>query len=300
MAVEAAVPLVRGHAELPKEVILPPWVQEPYRLWSLLDIMQIVDPEFLDHLLRFHNLGGLVNGVQKTLNKLGRPDLRITGEKPFLTLEEAEDTAEWFAEYGLPRSGDILREWVKGHPKLPFETVMPELQRSIERELRASLFLYLPENKRRYFEGRHLFGETVTTAFPSAALDIEDAGKCFALGRFTACVFHLMRAMEVVLRVLAKTLNEPSIDPRNNPSWDSILKKCYKEQGKDRRDRAQEWAADPDFFSAVTTTLMGVKDAWRNPTMHVEINYDEERALDIINAVRCFMRHVSRKLSESP
>jgi hypothetical protein len=129
-------------------------------------------------------------------------------------------------------------------------------------------------------------------------MDIEEAGKCLACNRSTAAVFHLMRVMEVALRVLAKTLNDQRLDPKRNPSWDSILKKCREELEKDRRNRAPEWVTDEVFFSSVATTLMGVKDAWRNPTMHVEINYDEERALDVWNHVRAFMRHLATKLSE--
>ena len=43
---------------------------------------------------------------------------------------------------------------------------------------------------------------------------------------------------------------------------------------------------------------MAVKDAWRNPTMHVEITYTEEMALDVFRHVQAFMRHLATKLSE--
>jgi hypothetical protein len=104
--------------------------------------------------------------------------------------------------------------------------------------------------------------------------------------------------MEAALRVLAKTLNDPRLDPKRNPSWDSILKKCREELEKDRLKRAPEWAADDAYFSGAAARLLAVKDAWRNPTMHVETNYDEESALDVWNHVRAFMRHLATKLKE--
>ena len=32
--------------------------------------------------------------------------------------------------------------------------------------------------------------------------------------------------------------------------------------------------------------------------MHVEINYDDEKAFDVWNAVRAFIRHLAAKLTE--
>lgn len=133
--------------------------------------------------------------------------------------------------------------------------------------------------------------------FQSAQRDSEEAGKCLAFDRGTACVFHLMRVMEVGLRALAASLNDPRLDPKRNPSWDSILKKCDEELAKPLKDRAPEWRQDDAFFSIAAAQLHAVKDAWRNPTMHVERHYDPEEAEDVWNAVRAFMRHLAKRLS---
>jgi hypothetical protein len=127
--------------------------------------------------------------------------------------------------------------------------------------------------------------------------DIEEAGKCLALNRNTACVFHLMRVMEVGLRALGASLHDPRIDPKRNPTWDAILKKGDEELLKPLAQRAAEWQTDEAFFSTAHASLRAVKDAWRNPTMHVERIYDDEAALEVWNAVRGFMRHLASKLS---
>jgi hypothetical protein len=103
--------------------------------------------------------------------------------------------------------------------------------------------------------------------------------------------------MEVGLRALAASLNDPRLDPKRNPSWDAILKKCDEELEKSIKDRSPEWRQEDAFYSTATANLRSVKDAWRNPTMHVEQNYDPEIAMDIWNAVRGFMRHLAKKLS---
>lgn len=172
------------------------------------------------------------------------------------------------------------------------------LKKRVDDELKGRQFLALEPSKSRYYGQRHQFGRAVSDSFPSANRDIEESGNCFALDRRTACVFHLMRVMEVGLRVTADTLKDTRINPKTNPSWDSILKKFRQELEKPLSMREDEWKTDDVFFSGVAATLMAVKDAWRNPTVHVESDYDEEQALDILNAVAAFMRHLAKKLHE--
>lgn len=132
--------------------------------------------------------------------------------------------------------------------------------------------------------------------FKEAHRDAEEAGKCLAFGRNTAGVFHLMRVMEVGLRELGGSLNDASLDPKTNPTWEKILGRCDKELAKPYKERSPEWAADGSFFSSATADLRAVKDAWRNPTLHVERFYDGEEARDVWNAARAFMRHLALKL----
>lgn len=107
-----------------------------------------------------------------------------------------------------------------------------------------------------------------------------------------------MRIIEVGVRALGKAL-DPLFDPTKNRTWEAILGRCDKELQKPYKERSETWKADDVFYSEATANLRSVKDAWRNPTMHVEHIYDEEKALDVFNSVRAFMRHLATKLSES-
>ena len=42
--------------------------------------------------------------------------------------------------------------------------------------------------------------------------------------------------------------------------------------------------------------LVAVKNAWRNPTMHIEKRYDQDEATLILKSVEAFMRRMSTKL----
>lgn len=177
-------------------------------------------------------------------------------------------------------------------------SLINELRGRFKDELSAMfLFSLTPSEADRYSNPLKGWSE-VADKFPSSNVDIEEAAKCLSLNRSTAGVFHLMRVMEIGLRVLGAALKNPDLDPKTNPTWERILRKCDAELQKPRHERSPEWAADDLFFAEATANLRAVKDAWRNPTMHVEIVYDGERALDVWNSVRAFMRHLATKLTE--
>jgi hypothetical protein len=142
-----------------------------------------------------------------------------------------------------------------------------------------------------YADAESLFGTEVTTAFPTVRSDVSEAGKCRALGLWTACVMHLMRTLEVGLQGLARhygvihaenwnmTLNELEAKLR------AIKKKI---DGAD----AERWAAEAG------THLRFLKNAHRNHAMHPLKIYDEEYAVEIFDGTRSFMRHLASRLAE--
>jgi hypothetical protein len=80
---------------------------------------------------------------------------------------------------------------------------------TITAELSSMIFLRIANEHVNLYREKQLFGAKVAEVFPAAISDIEEAGKCLALGRATAGVFHLMRIMELGLKVLARPLGIP-------------------------------------------------------------------------------------------
>jgi HEPN domain-containing protein len=114
--------------------------------------------------------------------------------------------------------------------------------------------------------------------------DIEEAAKALALQRPTACVFHLMRAMEIAVKRLGKRVGVQNVDKE----WGKILSDIGKgieampfktEAEKRKRNR----------WSEVHTHLYHVKQAWRNDTMHPKQTYTREQAHEVFQACRVFM-----------
>ena len=137
-----------------------------------------------------------------------------------------------------------------------------------------------------------LFGDEVFNAFPNASDDIAEAGACLAFSRGTACVMHLMRAAEVSLAALAKALGV-----KRQNDWGSYLREIGKELQK-RAITSGARSPDEQFYAEAAAGFEHLKRAWRNPTMHVDRTYSPERATEIFDAVRSFMRHLATRLSE--
>lgn len=172
---------------------------------------------------------------------------------------------------------------------------LDELHSRIVDELEGRLFFQVSPDKAKFYNNpREEFGEEAINKFPSIIFDVEEAGKCYALGRNTATVFHLMKIMEICLRVLGKALGVPD----NLPTWDAILGKCDEEMAKRREKRTSEWLANEAQFSEACVHLRSVKFAWRNKVMHIEKSYSDEQAKDIFSAVSGFTAYLATFLVE--
>lgn len=160
------------------------------------------------------------------------------------------------------------------------------------------------DGKSFYFISSHVelmsdpfpFGESVNDSFPSAQYDIREAGQCLALKRSTACVFHLMRILEIGLSALVS-----AIDLRmEKKTWNTILNRFEAEiRSRDNKADRKKWKInDEKFLAEAATYIRMVKNAWRNHAIHGKDVYTDEQAEEIYRSVKSFMRHLSGRLSE--
>ena len=173
-------------------------------------------------------------------------------------------------------------------------SLVQELGRRIDDELRHCSCAFVPARRIQFCQEQASWTEAVS-CFRSIRMDLEEARMCFLFGRFTACLFHIQRVLESGLRTLAKALN---IETEANRSWDSILKKIDEEIRKPHHQQAPDLRTKAVFYSEAAAMFRAIKTAWRNPTMHVENFYDEEKAWDIVTAVRAFLTHLAAGLQE--
>lgn len=170
-------------------------------------------------------------------------------------------------------------------PITELDSLLHDLHLRISDELDSRVFLYLPINKASLLkEAPEYFGETIVSAFPDSAEDLSEAVKCFALDRFTACVFHLMRAMERSLYVLGERGDVTIVDRNGDElTWQKIVANL------NARTATLPAGPEKDRWHAAGALLHNVGKTWRNRTMHPKQTYTEQEAENILLAVRSFM-----------
>ncbi len=161
-------------------------------------------------------------------------------------------------------------------------------------DAQAILFLRLEPARVPFYLGDDTasapFGEAVRAAFPSAADDAREASNCYALERWPACVFHLMRVLEFGLGVLAKRFNVST----ERSTWHQVIEAIEKRIREiDPKSAGADWKQQQKDFSDAATQFMFFKDAWRNHIMHVRDQYDEGRAMSIWQHTNEFMNKLA-------
>jgi hypothetical protein len=167
-------------------------------------------------------------------------------------------------------------------------------------ELKERLFLFIPLHRASFHENSSIISEKAKMAFPSVVTDMRDAGNSYAVGLYNACVYHLMRAVEIGLQKLASSLNvtfpNHPIDLANMK--DIILgmeKKIREYQNQPKTPQREE---ELTFYSRAAIQCDHFKDAHRNHVAHARSDHNEAKALSIMRSVQEFYHAISEKLKE--
>lgn len=160
-------------------------------------------------------------------------------------------------------------------------------------ELSLRKFIQIEPNEAEYYEPLlPLFGEIVAKEFPSVSYDITEAGKCYAMGRNTASVFHLMRVIEGGIHRLAQHLGVTL----GHSGWNGHLDKLKRSldtlptgtlEERENRKRIERAHAH----------LNAIRLAWRNDTMHPVETYTGEEAGNLIQHTKLFMQSLGTIIS---
>jgi hypothetical protein len=224
-------------------------------------------------------------------------DLSEALELP-VCMAQATRVLELLARVDLSKPG--LAAFDKGATML-LSTALGAISSNIRDELGARLCVTILPSKSEYLKPKEpLFGSEVQAKFSSVTYEIEEAAKCLAFERSTACVFHLMRVLEVGIKSAARCLNiaDPVKDAERN--WGAMLRALKSEMERRNKANPKLWksTADKEFFEEIYASIDAVRNVWRNATMHIENKYTEEEAEHILSAVRGFMRKLASRVDE--
>jgi hypothetical protein len=173
--------------------------------------------------------------------------------------------------------------------------------RVLGRELEDRVFLYVsPEDVELYNEPLEVFSK-VLIAFGSAKGDVIEACRCYALNRYTACVFHCMGILQYGLFALANDIKAELTVPLQMAEWCKVINSI---EGKIKDLRNERKSPEKDdklaFYSECGVQFRYFKDAWRNHVAHLREEYDKDQAHSVLIHTREFMEHLSKRVGEVP
>ncbi len=267
-----------------------------YRLVTLLDLLEFKAEAYW-------RLSGIVGQLIVRL-ETGIPPAKQIGNMLGELREEVEKLGVRSAVAQIDRINDVFTggKWdsVQELANL-LRPLVVDLHLRTADELGDRFFLVMPPEAAQFYNQEEpLFGKDVDLKFPAASFDISEAGKCHALNRDTACVFHLMRTVEVGIDGVRKCLGIPDPVKQAERNWGAILRKLGHEFDRRKTTEVPMWAhpKDADFFAEVYVSLDAIRNVWRNATMHVEKKYTSQVARHIHQAVQGFMRKLASRLDE--
>jgi hypothetical protein len=272
------------------------------RLWSLWDMLNTHGFKIAKAVIMLSEAKwmwialdqkALLGDPQTTSVPLSREGIEAATQVAIALIREACSLSKLDgAEPEIKRLEDLIWPPLQGMPKVGGASIATAITRFLSRlqdEFSARYYFCLDQNNARFYEKHDLFGEAVARKFKDAADDIKQAGNCLALEQPTACVFHLMRAMEVAVRQLSKRL-KIKVTPQT--TWRVMTNnmdpkiRAMPDVTQHQKNRKNEW-------EAARANLHAVGSVWRNNTMHPATSYTQTQALDVFNAVRVFMSNLA-------
>ena len=184
------------------------------------------------------------------------------------------------------------------NPKYDAKTVaavtsknLGELKARLVDELDDRAIYYVPPAQAQLVADAALsFGQRVVDSFPDMTTDLGEAAACLGLARNTACVFHLMRAVESAVSVIGQKLGVAIVDGNNvGLNWGLIIANL------NRQIVTMAQGPEKDKWSEISAQLFHVKNCWRNKTMHPKQTYSDREATEIFSAVKSFLRSLAQE-----
>jgi len=192
--------------------------------------------------------------------------------------------------FQFPAIGDTIQQYI--NQAIDGHQIRPGSIQAISRLIRSSFqnryFVSVDMNEWRDLVGDKSQLEEIYAMHPEARLDIEEALTCLLLRRYTACVFHLMRALELVLREVGRKLEITVIDKNNKfLPWGIILGNIG--GALDKMNAKKPKPKNLNVWREAHSYLVSVNVAFRTQTVHPELNYGKVEAFSAVRNTIVFV-----------
>jgi hypothetical protein len=269
---------------------------------SLLDMLEFAAADFVE---LSHKLGLILGEVNKPtassgeipLDKLGdvlthccRLGLNVTREHVVCFMEEMARTSP-------PGSVHITGEEIRiKNPQANYLRAVyyaEVIYSTMRAELESRQFRALPAEKLVYCDIAWLTDSPMFQKFPDTVDEFQSAGRCFAYGENTACIFHLMRVTDFYLKKVADSLGVTY----SAHTWHEIGNTIQKAMEQKYATKTNDWKRQEPFYAEILTDIQAISRGHRNPALHeLQKKYDEREAQYMLAVIEGFAQHVARHL----
>ena len=253
----------------------------------------------------FYQLGGLLGHIREWLRQEPQPLANLQGDAkdvmataivsaPLDSLVERLDAINLdFSVKAVSRLKELLDKDSVKKTVVELAQAVEDIDRRIRDELEARYLLFVAEDKARHYNAFQDGWVDAISRFNGITTDVEEAEKCFALGRYSACVFHLMRVAEIGVQEMGRRLKLPAW--KIQEPWGKIIKAIHDavltmpHKTTAQKSKQQKW-------SLLADALFQVNLAWRIPTEHPRVPgevYTEEQADEALASVKALLRHLA-------
>jgi hypothetical protein len=265
---------------------------ESGQIVSLWDIMQALNAQQLISIIK--QLGEMVGTLVATRTMAPSSMTRPINVGTELALEEFGELLRSCDLELSATTADRLVALIKNEPQASFGELEPDVLDLLKRlhdELDGRHFFVIsPECEHFYDVSGTFLGEMVINKFQPLTEDAIEAGNCFALARYNACVFHLMRIMEFTVQKLGRKFKIANLHKK---AWGQILGELkHKIDGMSQDN--QQRLMKKDRMKNTFALLDAVCRSTRNRTVHARLTeanrtYKQDEAMDLMQRVRSFV-----------
>jgi hypothetical protein len=265
------------------------FVEKPIRpsgLWSPWDMVDLYGYRIVEAIEQVQKLKVMIGFAM--VDQPDAPAPKYGGDPPnftTLTLNIVHSLAEELQlESTNLQINTLMRQCFLRLPASGFLEALDQLLIRINEDLRKRKFAFVEPGWDAYYGQSDPFG-LGRSKLKDCLPNIKQAGNCLAVAEGTACVFHLMRAMEMAVRKLGSrlkiTINAQTTWRVLTGAMDGKIKSMPDTNAADKRKK--------DNWAEARANLHHVGSVWRNNTMHPATSYTPSQARDVYNAVRVFM-----------
>jgi hypothetical protein len=291
-------------------VCLAPWIENPYRLVTWLEMLIFSARAFvwcgrrLAEIRDDCHMGAATVLNQNVVIAMAQDIDDKARDKVLASIASIE---EQFRSIGLAITADTVKELendIKSGTRQSFQWLIDQIksiEKLVDKELKEKLFLYVPPERAKFwptFAEPHAFGSFVTGKFPSSTFEANSAAFCLATSQSTAAVFHLMRILEIGLAAIGTVFGVSLAHTNWAPAIEQIESKVRDIHKDPQWKKLSDYKEQQEFYAKATSYLAITKDAWRNHTMHVRGKYTQDEAELIFENVKAFMQKLATRLHE--